>query len=145
MPLSSFEGKPILIVNTASQCGFTPQFEKLEELYKEFKDKGLIVLGFPSDDFAGQEPNDAKGAESFCQVNYGVTFPIMEKVHVKGKDQSDLFAFLSNKSANGKINSTPKWNFHKYLVNGKGEVVDFFYTPTSPTSSKVKKAIKKLL
>ena len=134
-----------MIVNTASKCGFTPQFEKLEELHQEFKDQGFTVVGFPSNDFAGQEPNAANEAEEFCQINYGVSFPIMEKVHVKGKEQHELFDFLSDKSKNGKVNSTPKWNFHKYLINKKGEVEDFYYTPTSPTSKKVKKKISKLL
>lgn len=134
-----------MIVNTASKCGFTPQFEKLEELHKEYKDKGFEVIGFPSNDFAGQEPNDASGAEEFCQLNYGVSFPIMEKVHVKGSEQHELFQFLSDKNKNGKVNSTPKWNFHKYLINKEGEVEDYYYTPTSPTSGKVKKKIEKLL
>lgn len=143
--MSQFKGKVLMIVNTASKCGFTPQFEKLEELHKEYKEKGFEVIGFPSNDFAGQEPNDASGAEEFCQLNYGVSFPMMEKVHVKGDDQHELFQFLSDKSKNGKVNSTPKWNFHKYLVNKNGDVEDFYYTPTSPTSNKVKKKIEKLL
>lgn len=134
-----------MIVNTASKCGFTPQFEKLEKLHQEYKDKGFTVLGFPSNDFAGQEPNNADKAEEFCKINYGVSFPIMEKMHVKGKEQSELFDFLSDKKKNGKVNSKPKWNFHKYLINKKGEVVDFYYTPTSPTSGKIKKKVEKLL
>ena len=145
VPLSDYEGKVLLIVNTASKCGFTPQFEKLEELYQEFKQDDFLILGFPSNDFAGQEPNEADKAQEFCQINYGVTFPIMEKIHVKGSDQHELFDFLSDKKKNGKVNSSPKWNFHKYLVNRQGEVVDFYYTPTSPTSSKIKKAIRNLL
>ncbi|MEZ5007722.1 MAG: glutathione peroxidase [Chitinophagales bacterium] len=143
--MSQYKGKVLMIVNTASKCGFTPQFEKLEELHKEYKEKGFEVIGFPSNDFAGQEPNDASGAEEFCQLNYGVSFPIMEKVHVKGSEQHELFQFLSDKSKNGKVNSTPKWNFHKYLINKEGEVEDYYYTPTSPTSGKVKKKIEKLL
>jgi glutathione peroxidase-family protein len=83
--MSEFEGKVVMIVNTASKCGFTPQFKQLEEVYQEFKDKGFTVVGFPSNDFAGQEPNSAEEAEEFCQINYGVSFPIMEKIHVKGK------------------------------------------------------------
>lgn len=143
--MKQYQGKVLMIVNTASKCGFTPQFEKLEKLYREFREEGFEILGFPSNDFAGQEPADAKGAEEFCQLNYGVSFPIMEKVHVKGDDQCELFRFLSNKSENGKVNSTPKWNFHKYLVDKEGHVVDYFYTPTNPASSKVKKAVRKLL
>lgn len=143
--MKNYQGKVLMIVNTASKCGFTPQFEKLEELYREFREEGFEILGFPSNDFAGQEPSDAKGAQEFCQINYGVSFPIMEKVHVKGDDQSELFRFLSDKSENGKVNSTPKWNFHKYLVDKQGHVVDYFYTPTNPAGGKVKKAVRKLL
>ena len=145
VPMSDYEGQVLLVVNTASKCGLTPQFEKLEKLHQEFKDKGFSVIGFPSNDFAGQEPNSAEGAEEFCQLNYGVTFPMMEKVHVKGSDQSELFDFLSDKKKNGKVGSTPKWNFHKYLINKKGEVIDFYYPPTSPTAGKVKRKIEKLL
>ncbi len=145
VPLSKYEGKVLMIVNTASKCGFAPQFEKLEQLHQAYKDKGFAVIGFPSNDFAGQEPNDADGAEEFCQINYGVSFPIMEKVHVKGSDQHELFQFLSDKKKNGKVNSTPKWNFHKYIINKKGEVEDFYFTPTSPTSNKIKKKVEKLL
>lgn len=143
--MSNYEGKVLLIVNTASECGFTPQFEKLEALYQEFKDDDFLILGFPSNDFAGQEPNDAADAKEFCKVNYGVTFPIMEKVHVKGDEQNPLFSFLSDKKQNGHVSSTPKWNFHKYLVNKQGEVVDFFYTPTNPAGRKIRSAVKKLL
>ena len=143
--LSEYKGKVLLLVNTASKCGLTPQYGKLEELYKEYKDKGLEILGFPSNDFADQEPLDSVGAEEFCQLNYGVSFPIMEKMHVKGKEQSELFHFLSNKSENGKVNIAPKWNFQKYLIDKEGNVVDYFLPITDPDSRKVKKAIEKLL
>jgi glutathione peroxidase len=144
-PLSEFSGKVILVVNTASECGLTPQFGKLEELYQELNSEDFTILGFPSNDFAGQEPNDAEGAEQFCQLNYGVTFPIMEKVHVKGDDQHEVFRFLSHKEENGKVSSTPKWNFHKYLVDKEGHVVDYYLPTTSPTSGRVKRKIRKLL
>lgn len=143
--LKDYEGKVVMVVNTASKCGFTPQLEKLEELYKEFKNEGFEIIGFPSNDFAGQEPLDGEKAEEFCQINYGVSFPIMEKVHVKGEEQHPVYKFLSDKNENGRVSSVPKWNFHKYLINKKGEVVDYYYMITSPTSSKVKGAIKKLL
>lgn len=143
--LKDYEGKVLLVVNTASKCGFTPQLEKLEKLYQDLKDEGLEIIGFPSNDFAGQEPLEGEKAEEFCQINYGVSFPIMEKVHVKGENQHPIYKFLSDKKENGNVNSIPKWNFHKYLINKKGEVVDYYYMITSPTSSKVVNSIKKLL
>ncbi len=144
-PLSDYEGKVLLVVNTASKCGLTPQFGKLEELYQEFKGERFEILGFPSNDFADQEPNDAKGAEEFCQINYGVSFPIMDKIHVKGKEQHELFDFLSDKKKNGAVNVSPKWNFQKYLIDKEGNVVDYFMPTTKPTAGRVKKAIKKLM
>jgi len=143
--LSEYKDKVILIVNTASECGFTPQYQGLEELYQEFKDKGLVVLGFPSNDFGGQEPLEGKEIESFCSINYGVSFPIFEKTKVKGKEASDLFKFLSDKKQNGNVNISPKWNFQKYLINKNGEVVDYFLSTTTPNSGKIKRAIEKLL
>lgn len=143
--LEKFKGKVLLIVNTASGCGFTPQLKEMEALYSEYKDKGVEVLAFPSNNFGGQEPLQGFEIQNFCELNFKTTFPIFEKTDVKGSKQSDLFQFLSNKSENGKVNSTPKWNFHKYLVNKDGEVVDYYYSITKPNSSKVKKAIDKLL
>jgi len=143
--LSEYKDKVILIVNTASECGFTPQYKGLEELYQEYKDKGLVVLGFPSNDFGGQEPLEGKEIESFCSINYGVSFPIFEKSKVKGKEASDLFKFLSDKKQNGNVNISPKWNFQKYLINKNGEVVDYFLSTTTPNSGKIKRAIEKLL
>jgi glutathione peroxidase len=144
--LSEYKGKVVLVVNTASKCGFTPQFAQLEELYKEFKDQGLEIIGFPSNEFAGQEPNSSDKAEEFCQINYGVSFPIMEKVMVKkSSEQSPVFKFLTNKEENGKVNMAPLWNFQKYLVDKDGKVVDYFMTITKPNAPKVKSAIKKLL
>jgi glutathione peroxidase len=144
--LSKYKGKVVLVVNTASKCGFTPQFEGLEELYKEYKDKGLEIIGMPSNEFAGQEPNNAEGAQEFCQINYGVSFPITEKVHVKkGPEQHEVFQFLTDKKLNGQVNLAPLWNFQKYLIDKDGHVVDYFLTVTKPNSAKVKKAIQKLL
>ncbi len=143
--LKKYEGKVLLIVNTASKCGFTPQYKQLENLYQNYKEKGLVILAFPSNDFQNQEPLEGEAIESFCQVNYGVSFPVFEKTTVKGKGASDLFKFLANKKQNGAVNSIPKWNFHKYLVDKNGKVVDFFYTFTSPSAKRVKKAIEKLL
>lgn len=143
--LSDYKGKVLLVVNTASECGFTPQYKGMEALRNEFKNEGFEILAFPSNDFMGQEPLDGMEIQNFCERNYETTFPILEKVHVKGKDQHPIFKFLSNKSENGKVNSTPKWNFHKYLIDKEGKVVDFYYTVTKPDSSKVKRAVKKLI
>lgn len=143
--LEDYKGKVLLIVNTASECGFTPQYAELEQLYKEYKDKGLEILAFPSDNFGHQEPLNGEALQGFCQKNYGVTFPVFEKVDVKGDKAVPLFNFLSSKKLNGKFNATPKWNFQKYLVNKNGEVVTYYYSITSPTSSKIKKAIEELL
>lgn len=143
--LSEYKDKVILIVNTASECGFTKQYGGLEQLYQDYKEKGLVVLGFPSNDFGGQEPLEGKEIESFCSINYGVTFPIFEKSKVKGNEASDLFKFLSDKKQNGKVNISPKWNFQKYLINKNGEVVDYFLSTTTPSSGKIKRAIEKLL
>jgi glutathione peroxidase len=143
--LSAYANKVLLIVNTASGCGFTPQLQELQDLRNEFAETGFEVLGFPSNDFGGQEPLDSKGIGEFCEVNYGVQFPVFEKVLVRGDAAHPLFKFLRDKKLNGKLNSTPKWNFHKYLINKKGEVVDYFYSFTKPSSSKVKKKIQRLL
>lgn len=143
--LSDYSDKVILVVNTATACGYTPQLAQLEQLYETYKDKGFTVLAFPSNDFGQQEPLEGEKIGQFCQRNYGVTFPVFGKVHVKGSKITPLFHFLSEKSENGRVSSTPKWNFHKYLLNRKGEVVDYFYTITSPTSGRVKRAIEELL
>ena len=143
--LENYKGKVLLIVNTASGCGFTPQLKGMEALYKEYKDKGVEVLGFPSNDFGGQEPLDGIEIQDFCELNFKTTFPLFEKSHVKGSNQSELFQFLSSKKENGKVNSTPKWNFHKYLIDKEGNVVDYYYSVTKPDSDKIKKAIDKLL
>lgn len=143
--LSEYKGKVVLIVNTASKCGFTPQLDAMEKLYEEYKEQGFEILAFPSNDFAGQEPLEGEAIEHFCVSNYNANYPIFDKVHVKGEARHQLFDFLSDKSKNGKVNSVPKWNFHKYLVDKKGRVVDYFYTITSPTSRKIKRKIEALL
>ncbi len=140
-----FKGKVLLIVNTASKCGFTPQLEGLEKLYQQFKDEGFEVLAFPSNQFGGQEPLNGEAVAEFCQVNYGVSFPIMQKSNVKGADANEVYKFLSSKPRNGKVSSKPLWNFHKYLVDRDGMVVDYYMTMTKPTSSKIVKKIKSLL
>ncbi|SFG73838.1 glutathione peroxidase [Pedobacter insulae] len=143
--LAAYANKVLLVVNTASGCGFTPQLKELQDLRSEYANEGFEILGFPSNDFGSQEPLDGSKLNEFCEVNYGVQFPVFEKVMVRGDAAHPLFKFLRSKKLNGHLNSTPKWNFHKYLINRKGEVVDFFYSFTKPSSSKVKKKIQRLL
>ena len=145
IPLARFKDKVLLIVNTASQCGLTPQFEALEALYQEFKADGFEVLAFPSNDFLNQEPLEGDAIQDFCHNHFNITFPVFDKIHVKGEQQHPLFRFLSSKKENGRISAKPRWNFHKYLINQNGEVVDYFYPFTKPTAPKVKRAIGGLL
>ena len=143
--LKKFENKVLLIVNTATDCGFTPQLKELENLRRDLDDQDFEILAFPSNDFGGQEPLDGQAITDFCQVNYGVSFPVFDKIRVRGAYADPLFKFLCDKKKNGHVSSSPRWNFHKYLVNRKGEVVDFFYPFTKPSSAKVKKGILKHL
>jgi glutathione peroxidase len=129
--LATYDGKVVLVVNTASQCGFTPQFEGLEKLYEDYADQGLVVLGFPCNQFGGQEPGDSEQIGAFCQKNYGVTFPMFEKVDVNGDDAHPLFQWLREEQG-GLMGSKIKWNFTKFLVNRDGEVVDRFGPTTKP-------------
>ncbi|RBO99334.1 glutathione peroxidase [Rossellomorea aquimaris] len=140
--LEEYQGKVILIVNTASKCGFTPQFEELQGLYEEYKEEGLVVLGFPCDQFMNQEFDDQNEIMEFCQVNYGVSFPMFAKVDVKGKDAHPLFTFLT-KEKKGVLLSNIKWNFTKFLVGKNGEVVDRYSPQTNPR--KIEDDIKRLL
>lgn len=139
--LSSFKGKHILFVNVASKCGFTPQYKELQELHKQYQNK-LQVIGVPCNQFGGQEPGDSETIESFCEVNYGVTFLITEKIDVKGSSQHPLYAWLTQKINNGKRDSSVKWNFQKYLVDTDGNFVDYYLSTTSPLSSKITKYLK---
>ncbi|MES2778548.1 MAG: glutathione peroxidase [Bacteroidota bacterium] len=143
--LSQYKGKVLLIVNTASECGFTPQYKELEELYKLYKDKGFEILAFPSNDFGKQEPLEGKNLKEFCDMHFRITFPLFDKVTVTGFRAIPLFQFLSTKQLNGKVNISPKWNFQKYLINRNGEVVDYFFPFTRPTSGSIRKAIERLL
>ena len=122
--LSQYKGKVVLVVNVASKCGLTPQYEDLQKLYNEKKDQGLVILGFPANNFAGQEPGSDDEIQSFCQKNYGVTFPMFSKISVKGNDIDPLYQFLTEKAKNGVLDSEVKWNFQKYLINKNGELVD---------------------
>ena len=134
--LSKFKGKYILFVNVASKCGFTRQYADLEKLFQKFGDK-LVVIGLPCNQFGGQEPGQAKEIKQFCKENYGVTFPISEKINVKGKNIHPIYSWLTIKDKNGNINSKVKWNFQKYLVGKKGELINYFYSTTSPLSKKI--------
>lgn len=119
---ATLKGKKIMIVNTASKCGNTPQYKGLEATYKEYKDKGFVIVGFPANNFASQEPGTNEEIATFCQMNYGVTFPMMDKVSVKGDDMAAIYQFLTQKSKNGLQDSKVEWNFQKYLINEKGEL-----------------------
>nr|WP_309756538.1 glutathione peroxidase [Flavobacterium sp.] len=119
---ATLKGKKIMIVNTASKCGNTPQYKGLEATYKEYKDKGFVIVGFPANNFASQEPDTNEEIATFCQMNYGVTFPMMDKVSVKGDDMAAIYQFLTQKSKNGLQDSKVEWNFQKYLINEKGEL-----------------------
>jgi glutathione peroxidase len=131
--LSQYKGKKLLIVNTASECGYTPQYKDLEELYKKHGDK-VTVLGFPANNFGGQEPGTEAQIASFCEKNYGVTFPLFSKVSVSGTDTAPLFKFLADKKQNGAVDSAPNWNFCKYLVDENGRVVKFYKSDVKPLS-----------
>lgn len=139
---SKLKGKKILVVNTASKCGLTPQYKDLEALYKQYKDKGLVIVGFPSNDFAGQEPGTNEEIGAFCQQNYGVTFPMMDKVTVKGDGMVPVYQFLTQKSKNGLQDSNVEWNFQKYLINEKGELEKVILPRTLPTDAEIVNWIK---
>jgi glutathione peroxidase len=137
---SKFKGKKILIVNTASECGFTPQYEGLETLYKQHKGK-LIIVGFPANNFGSQEPGSNSDIAAFCQKNYGVSFPMAAKISVKGDDTAPIYQWLTRKEYNGYKNSSVLWNFQKFLINEKGQLVKVFSSMTKPTSSAIQKAV----
>jgi glutathione peroxidase len=136
--LSNFKDKYLLIVNVASKCGFTPQYKELQKLHEKYK-KSLIVIGVPCNQFGQQEPGEAFEIQEFCEANYGVEFLITEKIDVKGNNQHPLFKWLTDKSLNGCKASKVKWNFQKYLINPKGNLIDYFYSTTSPISKKITK------
>ncbi|RYJ45064.1 glutathione peroxidase [Flavobacterium beibuense] len=139
---STLKGKKVIIVNTASKCGLTPQYEELEALYKEYQDKGLVIVGFPANNFASQEPGSNEEIASFCQKNYGVTFPMMSKISVKGDDMAPIYHFLTEKSKNGLQDSEVEWNFQKYLINENGELVKVVSPRTTPKDPEIVNWIK---
>jgi glutathione peroxidase len=143
--LSIFKGKVILIVNVASKCGFTPQYQGLEELYKTYKDKGLVILGFPANNFLGQEPGSNEEIRNFCSLTYGVTFPIFSKISVKGKDIHPFYAFLTDKETDPKFGGKITWNFNKFLVARDGTVINRFDSKVKPGDPVLVSAIEEAL
>lgn len=139
---AKYKGKKILIVNTASKCGYTPQYEDLQKLYDKYKSK-LIIVGFPANNFMSQEPGDNAEIASFCKKNYGVTFPMAAKISVKGKNIAPIYRWLTEKEFNGYDNSSVKWNFQKYLIDEKGNLVAIFGSRTNPMDKEVISAIEK--
>jgi glutathione peroxidase len=142
LALSQFKGKVLLIVNTASKCGFTPQYDGLEKLYETYKDRGLVIIGVPSNDFGKQEPGSDDEIAHFCKLNYGVSFPMASKVDVIGANAHPFYLWA--KDTFGLI-GVPKWNFHKYLVNRQGKLVDYFHSTTTPDNKRLTEAIERLL
>jgi glutathione peroxidase len=140
--LSEYEGKPLIIVNTASKCGLTPQFKGLQELYNKYQDRGLEILGFPCDQFNNQEFDNIEETTEFCQLNYGVSFPMMAKIDVNGENADPLFTFLKEQKK-GLLSRNIKWNFTKFLVDSKGQVVERYAPTTDP--SKIEEDLKKYL
>lgn len=132
--LSKYKGKVLMVVNTASQCGFTPQYEGLEKLWHAYKDKGFAVIAIPSNDFGSQEPGSNAEIKKFCETTYKITFPIMAKVKVSGENAHPFYKWTANQVS---IFGRPKWNFHKYLIGKNGELLEWFSSPTSPTDQRI--------
>ena len=133
---ASLKGKKVMIVNTASKCGYTPQYKDLEDLYENYRGD-LVIIGFPANNFMNQEPGTAADIRKFCSVNYGVTFPMMEKISVKGEDMHPLYKWLTSKDKNGVMDSEVKWNFQKYLIDENGKLVDVIFSKEKPSSDKI--------
>lgn len=140
--LASLKGKKILVVNTASKCGNTPQYEKLQTLYDEYRSKNFVVIGFPANNFGGQEPGSNKDIQAFCTDNYKVTFPMMEKISVKGKDMDPIYKWLTSKAENGVMDADVTWNFQKFMIDENGKLVGMLYPKESPQSDKIVDWIK---
>lgn len=140
VPLKQYKGKKVVVLNTASKCGFTPQYADWEAFYKEHGSK-IVVLGFPANNFKGQEPGSSEEIAEFCKKNYGVTFPMFEKVDVLGENQAPLYKWLSDPALNGWNDKVPTWNFCKYVINEKGELTHFFNSKVKPTDEEFKKAV----
>ncbi|ESU21292.1 putative glutathione peroxidase [Flavobacterium cauense R2A-7] len=139
---ATLKGKKIMVVNTASECGLTPQYEQLQKVYSEYKDKNFVIVGFPANNFGAQEPGNNKEIKAFCTKNYGVTFPMMEKISVKGADMHPLYHFLTEKSKNGLEDNQVEWNFQKYLINEKGELDNVISPRVLPNDKEITDWIK---
>ena len=135
--LSSLKGKKVLVVNVASKCGLTPQYAQLEKLYEKYKDKDFVIIGFPANNFMGQEPGSNEEIAQFCSLNYGVTFPMMAKISVKGKEIAPLYQWLTEKKLNGKEDASVQWNFQKFMIDENGNWVGFASPKESPFSEKI--------
>jgi len=144
-PLSEFRGKVLLVVNVASRCGFTYQYEGLESIYREYKERGFVVLGFPSNDFLGQEPGTNEQIKEFCALNYGVTFPMFGKIVVKGRNTHPLYRHLTSGGTNGEFAGNITWNFNKFLIGRDGRTLARFGTKEEPTADAVIEAVKAAL
>ena len=142
LALSSFKGEVIMVVNTASKCGFTPQYAALEKLYNTYKAQGFVIIGVPSNDFGKQEPGSSQEIADFCKINYGVTFPMTAKEDVRGEHVHPFYRWAKKELGFG---TGPKWNFHKYLINRHGELVDYFNSTTAPDAKRVINAVEKAL
>ncbi len=140
--LNQLRGKKVLVVNVASKCGFTPQYEDLQKLYETYKDKNFMIIGFPANNFLKQEPGTNEEIKSFCSLNYGVTFPIMAKISVKGSDIHPVYEWLTEKDKNGKESSKVKWNFQKYMIDANGSLVGHFGSSTKPFDPAIVKWIE---
>ena len=140
---NSLKGKKIMIVNTASKCGLTPQYEKLEALYEQYKEKNFVIVGFPANDFMSQEPGSNEEIESFCKMNYGVTFPMMAKISVKGKEMHPVYQFLTEKVKNGLEDNKVEWNFQKYLIDENGHLAKVISPRIQPDDASITSWIEK--
>lgn len=135
--MAQLKGKKVLIVNTASKCGLTPQYEGLQELYEKYVDEDFVIVGFPANNFMNQEPGSDEEIKQFCQINYGVTFPMMSKISVKGDDIHPLYAYLTQKEENGKMNAKVSWNFQKFAIDENGNLVKMFPPKTKPMDEEI--------
>ena len=139
LSLAQFKGHPVLMVNTASECGFTPQYDGLEKLWEDYKDRGLVIIGVPSNDFGGQEPGKAAEIATFCRKNFGVTFPLADKAVVSGPEAIPVYKWAGTQAG---FLGKPSWNFHKYLFSKDGQLLDWFASTTEPESPKIKNAVE---